>query len=257
VDLYTRKELAGRWQQIKGAVIIAALVALLCLVAPGCKSIKGASDTRQYTDPSTTSHTTGATAINTDVQAMMAWFDAMGKVRVAYWLDARQASTTQPTISTVTTGRTESTTHTGPIVTGTSNVTMDGNKVETKQEAKDYGWIYPAAGVLCLLLAGVAGWMKQYKAAAIVAGIAVVLMSWTWLGPWVAVMLGICFVLTVLYGVYAVIEGQWNKSLPGVAKLVQEGKNEEAMAALRASTPELDQAFVENGLQARLTRRVK
>jgi hypothetical protein len=35
--MYTRAELAGRWQQIKGAVIIAALVALLCLVSPGCR----------------------------------------------------------------------------------------------------------------------------------------------------------------------------------------------------------------------------
>jgi hypothetical protein len=35
--MYTRAELAGRWQQIKGAVVIAALVALVCAVAPGCR----------------------------------------------------------------------------------------------------------------------------------------------------------------------------------------------------------------------------
>ncbi len=107
-------------------------------------------------------------------------------------------------------------------------------------------YIYPIAAVVCLILAALAfSWGRTMLALSlgVVAG---VLAALPYLGWLLALIIGLFLVGAIavfVYGRFYKGQSLRSEALAGAAKLVREGKPAEAIAALRASDPELDAAF--------------
>lgn len=153
--------------------------------------------------------------------------------------ESRREATTQPSVSSSSTA----------LVVGATKQIVEvlSERGAETAKPKDWGWIYPAAAVVCLIAAAAAGYfLRSFALAGSLAACAGVLAALPWLGPWIAVLLGVCLLAGVVglgYWLYTREASDWRRVLPGVAKLYREAKDEEALAALRAADKDLDAAF--------------
>jgi hypothetical protein len=179
--------------------------------------------------------------------------------QVATTQESRLA-TSQPSVSTRSEGPVEIVRVEGPKVTGNGNMAVNGNTASFKAAAVDWvaknsSWIYPLLAFAWGLL-GVASiyWLKNPIVSIVLFVLAGSFAAMPWLGWWLALVLGIgVLALAGLAGWWLMRRDNnaWLATLPGFAKLVKEGKPEEAVAAMR-SDADVNAAFEEVAMKPEL-----
>ncbi len=262
-----------QWRAILGALELAAIVGLLLMLAcacSGCTSVSGAQKTSDRQGPSERREQTGEQEKREQTrddrgqqqwEGMMKFFDGAGRLvaeATAKMTDVRGAvtteilATTQPTVTVQTDAGRQVTSDKGPtVITGGSGTVGIGPDGQVKVEKPPVDWsaiIFAASAVLCAIGAGVVTfyWPKKPTLGACLGGVAVFCVAAAKYPMVFAAIVGAAGLIGLLLLVNYLKhrdEKQWRGSLAGVAKLIKEGNYTEAMAALRGSTPEMDQAF--------------